>query len=200
MTNNVREDVTMKSPSSAAIRLLRRFVGDRSGIGAVEFAIIVPILLMIYITSFELTIGFSVAKRATNAAGSIADIVTQKNTVDKPYLATMNDVSAAVLAPYVATGAKLKISGIKIDPTGKPTYLWSWNQDNGRPYTNGATASVPDDMKTPNSFLVRAEVTVPHTLLMFMPNFMPNTLNTININRDYYFTRRQGTEVLCPTC
>ena len=39
--------------------LVTRFVKDRRGVGAVEFAILFPILLALYVTSFELTIGYN---------------------------------------------------------------------------------------------------------------------------------------------
>lgn len=180
--------------------ILRRFASDRSGVGAVEFAIIVPILLMIYITAFELTIGFSVAKRATHAAGSIADLVTQKASVDKAYLQTMKHVSAAILVPHDASAVSLKVSGIKIDATGKATYFWSWADNNTRPYAVGAIAPIPNEMNAPNSFLIHSELSIPHELLMFMPGLMPSTVKTISINRDYYFRQRQGTEVPCTNC
>lgn len=180
--------------------MLRRFVADRRGVGAVEFAIIVPVLLMLYITAFELTIGFSIAKRATHAAGSIADLVTQKATIDKAYLKTMKNVSTAIFAPHEASEASLKVSGIKIDASGKATYFWSWADNDTRPYAVGAAATVPSDMSTPNSFLVHSELSIPHELLMFMPGLMPSTVRTISINRDYYFRQRQGTDVPCTNC
>lgn len=54
---------------------LKRLIADRSGVGAVEFALIAPLLLALYITSFELTIGFSVASRVTRSASSIAALL-----------------------------------------------------------------------------------------------------------------------------
>jgi len=118
--------------------IFRRLVKDREGMGAVEFAIIVPILLMVYITSFELTIGLSVAKRATRASGSIADIVTQQTSVNKTYLKTMINAADGIFEPYGITGLKLKITGISIDASSKPTVAWSWAQDDSRPYAVAA--------------------------------------------------------------
>ena len=39
---------------------LRRFARDERGIGAIEFAILFPVLLMLYLGAFELTIALSV--------------------------------------------------------------------------------------------------------------------------------------------
>jgi Flp pilus assembly protein TadG len=181
--------------------LLKRFCRDRRGVGAVEFAIIVPLLLMIYISSVELTIGYGVAKRATRAAGTIADNVAQQSKINKAYLKTMNDAAAAIFAPSSTSDLKLKLSGIGIDAAGKATILWSWSQDNTRPYAVGSLAAVPTELKKPDSTLVHAEVTVPHELLMFMPGLVPSQIRTISIGREYYLRQRPlGDSVVCSDC
>ncbi len=115
---------------------IRRFLRDQRGVGAVEFAIIAPILIAIYITCFELTIGLSVSKRVTKATGTVADLVTQQTSVTKASLAGMVDVSKAIFVPYnTSTNAlKLKITGISVDATSTPKVAWSWDQAGGRPY------------------------------------------------------------------
>jgi len=176
-----------------------RFAKHREGAGAIEFAIIFPLLVSLYLTSFELTIGFSVYKRATRAAGAIADIVSTQTKVDKDYLATMKDVAAAIFVPYGTDGLKLKITGIKIDTNKNATVVWSWDQGGGRPYAVGAAADVPANLRSVSDFLVHAELSVPHSLLMFMPTMVSEN-STITISRDYYFAKREGDPILCRDC
>ncbi|MFN6986179.1 MAG: TadE/TadG family type IV pilus assembly protein, partial [Rhizobium oryzihabitans] len=59
------------------IALIARFAKDRRGVGAVEFAILFPILLALYVTSFELTIGYNTFKRSTSAAATINDLISK---------------------------------------------------------------------------------------------------------------------------
>lgn len=183
----------------ASRRALKRLWTDRRGVGAVEFAIIFPILLALYITAFELTIGFSVYKRATHAAGTIADLVSQQASVNEAYLGTMEDVAAAIFVPYATTGLKLKISAITIDANKKATISWSWDQDDGRPYAPGTAAAVPADLLQPNGFLIHAEIAIPHKLLMFMSN-LSSTITPITIGRDYYFAKREDSAITCSNC
>jgi Flp pilus assembly protein TadG len=190
---------TMKQQRSFS-GIFRRLAKDREGMGAVEFAIIVPILLMVYITSFELTIGLSVAKRATRASGSIADIVTQQTSVNKAYLKTMINAADGIFEPYGITGLKLKITGISIDASSKPTVAWSWAQDDSRPYAVGAAVTIPSALTVANTFLVRSELTIPHELLMFMPSVMPPQVKTVNISREDFFRQRAGTTLACTNC
>lgn len=181
---------------------IRRFLRDQRGVGAVEFAIIAPILIAIYITCFELTIGLSVSKRVTKATGTVADLVTQQTSVTKASLAGMVDVSKAIFVPYnTSTNAlKLKITGISVDATSTPKVAWSWDQAGGRPYAVGGTvADVPTELKTANSFLVRAELSVPHELFMLMPVLSSET-RSITIARSYFYRQRKGDTITCNDC
>ncbi|MCJ9673418.1 MULTISPECIES: TadE/TadG family type IV pilus assembly protein [unclassified Neorhizobium] len=179
---------------------IRQFLTDRRGVGAVEFALIAPLLLSLYITSFEITIGLSVSKRVTRSASTIADLVTRETSVDKTMLTTMKDVTASLFAPYTPNTLSIKITGVTLDANGSPTVAWSWNQDNGRPYVVGSAVPVPPDMHIANSFLVRAEVSVHHELLMFMPGLLPSEVQNITIAREYFYRQRLGNNVACTNC
>ncbi len=179
---------------------LRRLATDRRGVGAVEFALIAPLLLSLYITSFEITIGLSVAKRVTRSSSTIADLVTRETSVDKTFLTTMKDVTTSLFAPYVTNNLKVRITGVQLDANKKPTVAWSWDQDNGKPYAVGSAVDVPSDMLTASSFLIRTEVSVDHQLLMFMADAVPAKINNITIEREYFYRQRLGTGVTCTNC
>lgn len=179
---------------------LRSVLRDRKGAGAVEFALIVPLLLCLYITAFELTIGLSIAKRTTRSASTIADLVTQQNSVTPTWLATMTDATGAIFAPYTAQNLSIKVTGITIDSSSKATVKWSWEQASGRPYTAGSVVNMPSDMKIPSTFVVRAEVSVSHQLFMVMPGLLPSQLQTVTISRQYYYRQRVGSDLPCSLC
>lgn len=200
-----RRNRTVDTPllQSGLLLRLRRLILDRRGIGGVEFAIIAPILIALYITCFELTIGFSVSKRVTRAAGTVADLVTQQSEVSKAFLGTMVDVSKAIFVPYnsSASNISLKLTGISVDSTGTPKVVWSWDQSNGKPYAVGTTVTgVPTEMKTADTFLVRSELSVPHELLMFLPGVVSAETRSITIGRTYFYRQRVGDSVTCKDC
>lgn len=184
----------------SVLNRLSRFGEDRSGMGAVEFAMIAPLLLMLYITAFEVTIGLSVAKRATRSAGAIADLTTQADTVNTTTLNTMKDVAGAIFAPYSSDEMTLQITGVDIDAASKATVRWSWAGDGTAPYAKNATFTLPTNIATPSSFLVHARVSIPHELLMFMPGLMPASMQNITISREYYFRQRINDAVSCTDC
>jgi Flp pilus assembly protein TadG len=179
--------------------LCLRFAGDREGVGAIEFAILFPILVMLYVGAFEITIGLSISKRAARSSAAIADVVTQQQTVTKAWLNDMPSVASAIFAPYGTTGLTVKITGIAIDASANPTVKWSWQQGKPAPYTANSAVTVPPDLKKASSFLVRTELSVPYKLFLFAPNLMPNQ-STLTISRTYFYRQRQGDNVLCSDC
>lgn len=179
--------------------LVTRFVKDRRGVGAVEFAILFPILLALYVTSFELTIGYNTYKRASSASATINDLISKTSSVDKAYLKNMQNVAAAVFAPYSTTGLKLKISGITIDKQKQAKIAWSWDEKDQRPYAVGSAVTVPNRLLIENSFLIHVELSIPHELLMFMPDIASSGVRSITIGRDYFFKQRDA-EVTCTNC
>ncbi len=196
MQANVRK-ILLRLP---LIDPMRRFAKDVRGIGGVEFALIAPLLLALYITSFELTIGLSVSKRVTRTASTIADLVTQQSKVTTSDLQQMISVANGIFVPYTPENLRIKVTGITLDASSNPTVAWSWAQDGTRPYATSSAVNVPTDMRSPGTFLVRAEVSATHQLLMFMPGIMPSSLQTITMNREFFYRQRVGTAITCDGC
>lgn len=192
------------------LHVMRRLARDTRGIGAIEFAILVPVLLLLYLGALQTTVALSVAQRASRAAGAVADIVTQYASVTKSTqpatssvlsLTTMPSVATAIFVPYTITGMTMKITGIQIDANSKATVLWSWEQDGTTAYTAGsAVTGVPTDMNKPSSFLVRTELGVPYKLVSFGPDFLPSGMNSITMRRQYFYRQRTGTSIACSDC
>jgi len=179
----------------------RRFVRDRKGVGAIEFAIIFPVLIMLYLGAFEITLGLNISKRTTRAAGSIADIITQRQSVTKSSLTDIAKAAPAIFAPYDSSGLSLKVTAIQIDGSANPTVLWSWAPSGAAPYAkNSAVSDVPTEMKKANSFLIRTELSTPYTLLVFAPSFLPAETRTITISRSYFYRQRQNDNIPCGDC
>ncbi|MCX8995681.1 pilus assembly protein [Rhizobiaceae bacterium BDR2-2] len=168
--------------------------------GAVEFAMIAPLLLMLYLTAFEVTVGLSVTKRTARAASAIADLTTQVNAVDKATLETMGDVASAIFAPYSTENLAIEITALKIDSTRKALVDWSWAQDGHAAHTTGTEYDLPSDIAVPDSFLVHVRVSIPHQILMFMPSLVPASVKNITISREYFFRQRVDSSVACSDC
>jgi Flp pilus assembly protein TadG len=179
---------------------LRRLARDRRGVGGVEFAIIAPMLIVLYLMAFELTMGLSVAKKTSLASSTVADLVARQEKVNKAFLATMTDVSGAIFVPYASNDLVIKVSGIKIDAAKAPKVVWSWSTTGVAPYAVGTDAPVPSDMLVENTFLIRSELSVSHELMMYLPGLTGTETKNLTLAREFYFRQRLGTEVTCTDC
>lgn len=179
---------------------LSRFRKERGGVGAVEFALIAPVLIVLYVGSLETSVAMSVNKKVTRASNSIADLVTQRTNVNKNFLKTMVDVSESVIAPFPIKNLKIAITGITIDSSGTPKVTWSWSEKNNQPYTPGTTVSVPSQLKIASTFLVRTEVKMDHELMLILPGVSGIDAKTLTMSKTYYLRQRIGDAVVCDNC
>jgi Flp pilus assembly protein TadG len=181
---------------------VKSFLSDRSGASAIEFAFIAPVLLALYLSSFEITEGYTTARKVLKAAGTVSDVVTRQSTVNKAFLNDMIDTAEATVAPSSTTGMTMKITGVTIDSAGNAKVLWSWNEVGNAPYVKGSAVTVPEDMRTPSSFLVHAEVSLPHEILLFLgsPGGFGSETRSITITRDFFYRQRMSEEIACLDC
>ena len=69
---------------------MHMLLGDRSGLGAVEFALLAPVLVVLYMGAVEITVALSVDTRVSRAGNITLDLITKVawswgNEVRRPY-------------------------------------------------------------------------------------------------------------------
>ncbi len=172
--------------------LLRRFVRERDGVSAVEFALILPFMLTLYLGGSELGDGMAIQFKATLAARTVADLATQYTNI--PDTTTMNQIIGAastVITPYSTANMTVTVSELKLT-NGSTTgsVVWSAsNSGNGRAVNS--TFPLPTAMQalataaTPTVYLILGEVTYPYT-----PSMGYVVTGTINIYEDIVFSPR----------
>lgn len=188
--------------ASGAFLTLRRFIEDRRGIGAIEFAIIAPLLVMAYVGAFEISVGVSASRKVNRASAMVSELIARESSTNKATLDTMEDLTGRVMAPFPinVTGYSLKITGIAIDADGKATVAWSRDDKASRPYVVGAVVTLPGSMEAKNTFIVRTELVVPHKVLLMMPALSSSMLKSVDLNKTSYFGLRKGEKITCADC
>ena len=181
-------------------RTVLKLRGDRAGVGAVEFALIAPVLIVLYMGSLEISVAMSVNKKLARASSTVADLVTQDESVDKAFLKSMLNVAQSVMTPFRSDDIKVTVTGITINGAGSATTAWSWQEDNTAPYAVGSAQTLPADLAIPNTFLVRTEIEFDHDLLMVMPGIQDVDFRTIHMKKTYHLRQRVGNNVACTDC
>jgi Flp pilus assembly protein TadG len=172
---------------------LRRFAGDRTGVSAVEFALLLPVMLTLYLGSIELGNGLALQFRTTLAARTVGDLASLYNNsndpIDNAAMTAILGATSAVMAPYPSAGMVVIVSEVTTDSSGNATITWS-DALNGTARTVGSAVTLPSNVDQPNISLIWGEVTYPYN-----PEFGYVLTGIINIYEDMYFYPRMSTSV-----
>jgi Flp pilus assembly protein TadG len=159
--------------------LVRRIARNNKGVAAVEFAMIAPIMLMLLIGTLEMGTAYTIDRRVSAIASSIADLVAREtDTMDDAKLFVMSDkIARSLLAPYNFAPIKIHVVSVKADPADatNTTVHWSRSYKAGdadmttttSPYAPGSAFTVPVGLMAAGSYLVAVEVTYDFTPFVF---------------------------------
>jgi Flp pilus assembly protein TadG len=155
----------MPSASRKGILLtIRRLVRDNRALSAVEFALILPVMLTLFLGGTEITQGITIKRKTTIATRTIADLVAQGTNIDNAEMASIFAATGAVLSPYPAANLKMVISNIAIDANNNASIVWSDGYNGGVARTVGSSVTLPAGLDAyPNTSLIWAEAEYTYT-------------------------------------
>jgi Flp pilus assembly protein TadG len=144
--------------SAASLRQrLSRCAQDERGVSAVEFALLLPLMVTLYLGGVEVSQGLTIDRKVTLVARTVADLAAQASTITNADMNNILDASTAVMLPYSVDKAKVTVSQVSIDANGKATIAWS-SSKNGTARTQGSTITLPAALNIANSSLIWGEV------------------------------------------
>lgn len=163
--------------------LCRRFLASRRGVAAIEFAMIMPVLLILFLSSFDVGNAIIVYLKVRAATFELAAITNQYGTGSVAQISTSNMASitgavSQVMAPYSTTSTIVTISQIKATSATAATVSWSYSV-NGTPLT-GTYTGMPANMaknscnNTYPCYFILSAVSYPYTPLF--GHFMTGSL------------------------
>ena len=139
-----------------------RLRGDVRGVSAVEFALMAPLMLTMYLGSVEISQGVSASRKVTLVTRTVADLVAQVTSINNTDMTNTLNAATAVIAPFSSSNLRVVVSSVTIDSTGKATVAWS-DTRNGTARAKGSTITLPTALAVPNSSLIFSEVQFNYT-------------------------------------
>jgi Flp pilus assembly protein TadG len=173
----------------------RHLVRDSRGVAAVEFALLLPILMLLYFGVVELTQGLMTQQRTSHVAATVGDLASQSSTLTSADVADIFSVGTEVMYPYPTTSLKLRVSVLTDDTNGKVTVAWS--QASGMtPLSKGASVSgLPTNVVVPGESVVLGESQYTYTSVF--GQIMPKP---VVFSQKAYSHPRLSTTVTCADC
>lgn len=139
---------------SRRIGSLRR---DQRGVSAVEFAMLLPLMVTLYLGTVEISQAVAIHRKVTLTARTVADLASQVSSINNGDMTNMLNAAAAVVAPFPANQLKVTVSAVSIDASGVAKVAWS-DTLNGTARAVNSIVPLPSALNTPNTQLVWSEV------------------------------------------
>ena len=134
----------------------RGLVSDRRGVAAVEFAAVLPFLVLLALGTVELADGVTAKNKLTHVISSLADLVAQSKVVTNTDMTNILNSSSVIMDPFDGADLRVIVSGISVDANSNAKVLWS-DARHTDPLQIGTAYVLPPDLKVANTFLVVAE-------------------------------------------
>jgi Flp pilus assembly protein TadG len=161
----MRDDLNKAVPGR---HFLRRLWQAESGVAAVEFSLILPILVVLWIGGVEVTSALSVDRRLNNLASSIGDLTARCKQLTYDDVDDIFSIAPGAMYPYggdtlaalVSEGMSLRLTAVDVDDEGDATVAWSRAQGTQTAHNVGASMNtqVPETLRVPESQLIMSEV------------------------------------------
>lgn len=175
--------------AALAHRRLAHIVRDQRGVSAVEFAMLLPLMLSLYLGGVEVSQGVAVDRKVTLTARSVADLVAQTTSISTSQMSDVLSAATAVLAPYPSANLKVTVSQVKIDAQGNATIEWSDAFNTAaRPVNQSVTA--PASLKIPGTWLIWGEAQY-----AYKPAIGYVVTGTLTLKDQIYMRPRQSNSV-----
>ena len=172
--------------------VLRRFARDPKGVSAIEFAMVLPFMVALYIGAIELGDGLTIRFKATVAVRSVTSLASEYVSIDTSTMSSILNAASTVMMPYPTSSMAITLSEITTNASGQGTVTWSCSL-NGTPHTWNSSYTLPTTLQTANITVLLGEVTYPYT-----PGLGYVISGTINIYQIMYFYPRLTATITGP--
>lgn len=180
------------------MQLMRRFRRDDRGVSAVEFALVLPIMVLLYLGLTEIMMSMMAERRAQHAASAVGDLVAQnpRQKIAKADVDAIFYVGVASLRPYPTDELSLRVSSVQSDANNVPRVLWSLSQGPALPKKAlGEAVDVPGNLLNVGDSVIMSEVAYSYDnpLMKIIPR-------SLSFTDTFYLRPRRTSVITCTDC
>jgi len=194
-----------------AVRCFVAFLRESRGAAAVEFALLLPLMLALLFLTLEFSQALDTNRRVGRLASQVADLVTQQKEMTTDELLALMTIGKAALVPYRRSEPTITVTAIRVtdEDEPEPRVVWSRALANGalvnaeRP---GDITELPDSLLVRGAFLIRAEAELDYRPAILWRASAKEALglaaafDNIPMRERYYLRPRQTATLPCGDC
>ncbi|WP_441478629.1 TadE/TadG family type IV pilus assembly protein [Bosea sp. 2KB_26] len=178
MRTTMRQFFSIRRNKAALRRLRRHLQTDRKGVAAVEFALILPVMLLLYYGIAEIGEAAMADRRVTQLNRALVDLAAQGNLPPEsaaapgsaPRGTALSDadvdtiflVGQMIMAPFTTT-PRMMFASVTVDDKGVAKVCWSAQRNTTAPPTN---IKLPDGLLLPKTSVIMAEASYAYEPLL----------------------------------
>ena len=99
---------------SALTKTLGRLRADRSGVSAIEFVLIFPILVVLFAGTVDFGQALMVSRKMNQIAGTLGDMVSQKSSWKATEIAAVITGAATIIQPFDDDALKIQVAIVDV--------------------------------------------------------------------------------------
>jgi Flp pilus assembly protein TadG len=182
----------MRAPAN----LCRRFVASTRAVAAIEFSIVLPVLMLIFLGTFDAGRAIAIYMKIRSATFTIDAITNQYTSVQDSDLQSITGAAAVILAPYSSTPAVVTVTQVKVTSVNHGIVSWSYSLG-GSARSRGSAVTTPGSLGTCGTYpcyLILGEMSYTYT-----PMFGFFAAANITLSDSLFATPRSSKCVLYPT-
>ncbi len=178
------------------LRSWRDLRGDTGGVAAIEFALVVPLVIVVYAAGFEIVQAATVNRKLTDTTVQLANVTTQYTSVSSADLSNIFAASSQIMAPYSVTTLKIVLTQVKTDNSSNGTVDWSQGYPTGTPgLAANSAVTLPAGFASPNSYYILVQTTYTYSTTIGSA-FIGN----LPMSDQIFMVPRQSSSIPCTTC
>ncbi len=158
---------------------LSGFSKDARGVAAIEFAMIVPLMLMLFVGAVEFSQAITVDRRVSQVASATADLVARSKTLTTTDMTGITQVVEQLVKPYDHTLLKMTVMNVAASPTDATDtkICWAYAHNGGAgSYNKNDPYSLPTGVVEEGDSVIVTEVKYAYEPLIFN-QFITSTKN-----------------------
>ena len=169
-----------------------RFAATTSGMAAAEFAMISPILIVMFFGVTEFSNAYEANTKVTAVVSTLADLLSQEKVVCDTEKTAAFGASYSIMYPFPHSAMKLRISSLIDNGNGTVKVAWSDSSDNANypPHAVNSAQTIPAGLVPTGESVLWAEVQYTYTLpvhLFFGPS--------VSFDDEYYMHPRKVKQI-----
>lgn len=131
---------------SRMVARLRAFRGDRRGISAIEFALVLPLIIVLLAGTVDIGQALMVDRRMDQVVAAVSDLASQQSSWSASKLDAILAGTATIIEPFGKANLTIVVAAVSVDALKNQTVDWSrayqttpWIAGNKSPVTLSST-------------------------------------------------------------